>query len=86
MTQCSTQLEAPEGLPTPVHEFLCLTLGLDDYNAQICWTVLKDLAWEDNEHVSEDWSHLLPLFLKHGLCGSLSLSFPDFRLTFDTSY
>jgi len=88
MTQHSTQLEAPEGLPTPLHEFLCQTLGLDHYNAQTCWTVLKDVAWEDQEHVSEDWNCLLPLFLLHGLCASLFFIFSrlEAHITFDTSY
>jgi hypothetical protein len=66
-TQTSTDNKAPGGLPTEINDFLQLALDLDSIEAQLCWTALKDFAWNEPEIVPRDLGTFIPFFLKHGV-------------------
>ena len=76
-TQASTQDTAPYGLLCTIHQFIRKALNMEDGMAFLCWTVLKDLAWDNQECIHHLQSHLFPCFFntvdKHQ-CVSLNLS------------
>ena len=48
-SQASTQDTAPDGLTCTIHQFIRQALYMEDNTALLCWTVLKDLAWDNQE-------------------------------------
>ena len=48
---------------------------MDDCVACICWTALKDIAWDDDGSVPVDLATIIPLFLMHGIPLDLGRSF-----------
>ena len=73
--QASTYIDAPQGLPIQIHKFLQHSLNMDDCVACICWTALKDIAWDDDGSVPVDLATIIPLFLMHGIPLDLGRSF-----------
>ena len=64
-TQASTQDMAPDGLPCTIHQFIRQALNMEDNTAFLCWPVLKDLAWDNQERIPHTPESLIPLFLQH---------------------
>src|SRR5882724_8561905 len=56
---------APDGLPCTIHQFIRQALNMEDNMALLCWTVLKDLAWDTQECVPHPPESPIPLFLQH---------------------
>ena len=65
-TQLTTHPGAPQPLPMAIHLFLQSALEMDDHTARLCWTTLKDLAWNDDDDAPCELTVLIPLFLVHG--------------------
>ena len=83
-TQHSTCDTAPYGLPFSLHRFLQIALNLNEYTTSLCWTALKDLAWERNNHNPGELTNLIPIFLTAGAPLDVGKSFtfhsPVFQL------
>lgn len=67
----------PVRLSTATHDFLKLSLGLDDEIAKRAWDSLRHVAWENgeedvNQQVNSNLKYL-NLFMKHGLCRGLGM-------------
>jgi hypothetical protein len=64
----------PEHLPVAIHNFLRLSLNLDDEVAKLAWATLRDFAWDydpeadDLRKSSQARLKYLKLFLEHGSC------------------
>ena len=71
------QLGPPECLPVHVHDFLKVSLDLDDDLLKLAWLKLRHVAWEmpySEEFVQKLGAKYIQLFLDHGCCRGIGIN------------
>ena len=70
----------PEHLPISIHEFLKLSLGIEDETAKLTWATLRAFAWnfddqaEDPRRTGHACLIYMKLFLEHGSSCGIGMS------------
>ena len=71
------QLGPPECLPVRVHDFLKVSLDLDDNLLKLAWLKLRHVAWEvpySEELVQKLGAKYIQLFLDYGCCRGIGMN------------
>lgn len=71
------QDSVPERLPIHIHEFICVSLKLNDSVVKLVWEMLREIAWaqEHNRDTAQKLAHkYLPLFLDYGIPRGIGMS------------
>ena len=79
LLQPSSRTMPPDTLSYSNHDFLKVCLRSTDEVAKLAWATLRDLAWNESDHVychgNDASMHIkyAPLFLNHGLSRGISM-------------